>query len=64
MKEYNEMFENLEEGILVADKDSVRFSNRIFNNIMKGLNLISDIEDKLNEDVMNKKIFKLYRSGD
>ncbi len=35
--EMNEIFENLEEGIVVLKNNTVNYTNKIFNNILKNL---------------------------
>ena len=43
-KNMNEMFENLQEGILVLENNSINFSNQIFDNILRDINLLDDNE--------------------
>ena len=57
------MFENLEEGILVASPDTVHFSNHIFNDIIKGMNAIENIKDHVKDSVLDIKLFKVHRSA-
>ncbi len=60
--ELNEIMEKLEEGILLVKNNSINFANKILHRIFKKLNIISRIEDGIKNEVLDYKIFKLYRS--
>ena len=40
--DYNEIFENLEEGIVLFSQNKINFCNHIFNEILFGLKVIQD----------------------
>ena len=62
-QDYKQMFENLEEGIILYTKGKIYYANKIFNKIIKGLDIIKRKSSTVSDDVMNLKIFKLYRCG-
>ena len=55
-----EIFENLEEGIVLFKQDAINFKNQIFIDLLKNINVVSDDE---NNDIIDLKIFKLYKDG-
>ena len=59
--ELKEIFENLEEGILLIKNNSINFANRMFYKILKSINIISS-DDLIKDSVLDLKIFCLFRS--
>ena len=62
--ENNEIFQNLDEGIIVMQNGAINFSNQLFKEILKSMNVVTDTSVKLTQAVMDMKIFKLHRSGE
>lgn len=61
-EDYQDMLESLEEGIVVVKNDRINFTNKIFKQIIKRLNL--DYEDEaVRKKLLDLKIFKVFRSG-
>ena len=58
-REQNEIFENLEEGILLLKDNTINFSNQIFKNIFKDINVIGD-HDEVTDAILDMKVFKLF----
>jgi hypothetical protein len=65
--ELHQIFENLEEGILLFKNDSVNFTNALFRTILKNVNLINDdrlwIQEGSLDHILDCKIFKVFRGG-
>ena len=57
--ELNEIFHNLEEGIVQVANDTIIFSNQVFDNILNSINIESN-----HESILDIKMFKLFRSDD
>lgn len=64
LADYHELLQNLEEGIILVSNNSVNFSNKIFLDILKATKMVDDKSSTIPEDVMDLKIFKLFRAGD
>lgn len=54
----NEIFSNLNEGIILVKKNCINFANEVFNDILRNINL-----DPNQVDLMDIKMFRLYRSN-
>ena len=60
--ELNEVFENLEEGILLIKNNSINFANRMFHKILKNINIINSNTQEIEETILDYKIFRLFRN--
>ena len=60
--EYHEIFENLEEAILLFSENRITFSNQAFNEIMNGLNISQEESENVKDSLLDIKFFRLYRS--
>ena len=62
--ELNEIFENLEEGIILIKNNSINFANKMFHKILQNIHLIHANENHIHEGILDYKIFRLFRSMD
>ena len=60
--EVNEIFENLEEGILLIKNNSINFANKMFHQILQNMSIISSNGDNIEEGVLDYKMFRLFRN--
>ena len=61
-QEYHEIFENLQEAILLFSNNSIAFSNQAFNEIFKGVGIMLEASKKVQDNVLDIEAFRLYRS--
>ena len=59
--EMNELFEHLQEGILVFKDNTINFTNKIFHNILQNINVAKNNE-KISDCILDYKIFKLHEN--
>ena len=56
------MFENLEEAIILLLNGEIQFINKVFTKLLLGLNIIESHSEAFKAEVMDIKMFKLFRS--
>jgi hypothetical protein len=61
-QEFNEIFENLEEGIVYVQNKSIKFANQIFKDIVKNATDEKSSQSTNIHDMLNLKIFKVHRN--
>ena len=59
--EMKEIFENLEEGIIVLKNNTINFTNNNFIDILKETKVLSNEVSVLDDTLIHNKIFKLVR---
>ena len=62
-EEMHEIFENLEEGIIVLKNNTVNFTNNNFIDILKQTKVLSNDVFILDDTLIYNKIFKLVRGN-
>ena len=65
MHTYHEIFENIQEGILLFSNNKIEFTNSMFQTILKSINVINELRTSVKDEILlDLKIFKLYRGQD
>ena len=59
--EMNELFEHLQEGILVFKDNTINFTNKIFHNILTNIHVVGT-NDQITDQILDHKIFKLHEN--
>ena len=59
--EMNELFENLEEGILVMKNNTINYTNQIFANVLSNINALGN-NGTITNKILDYKIFKLFET--
>jgi len=62
--EYNEIFANLDEAIILFSNGAINFCNQKVHEVFKSIKIINDVSDEIKNEFMDLKIFKLFRSGE
>ena len=58
----NELFSNLEEGIVQIKDETLDFTNQIFIDIMKKNGVITSEHPEVTDELLNEKIFIHYKN--
>ena len=57
----HEVFENLEEGIVLFKNNTIDFSNKVFHDILNSLGIIESSQSKVDDLILDYRIFTLFR---
>ena len=58
--EIQEIFENLEEGIVTVYDGSISYSNKVFIDSAKSVHAMEQSAEKISDEIMDKKLFKVH----
>ena len=59
--ETQEIFENLEEGIVVLKNNTIDFGNKVFHNILNNIGAIESTHSQIHDQILDYQIFQLFR---
>ena len=61
--EMNELFENLEEAILVFKHNAINYTNQLLKDILNNINVVVN-NKPISNQILDYKIFKLFESDE